>query len=76
MRKEIAITMERSAGVRLRPFTVPTVRPSELARAAGVSHQYVSAVLAGRRPPSRKLLEAARELGVPVDALFGDATTH
>jgi transcriptional regulator with XRE-family HTH domain len=63
--------MERDSGVRLRPFVVPRVRGSDLARKAGVSQAYVSAVLAGRRPPSRKLIDAARELGIPVDELYG-----
>jgi transcriptional regulator with XRE-family HTH domain len=59
--------MEKASAEQLKEFTVPRVRASELARAAGVSHQYVSSVLAGRRPPSRKLLDAARELGLPID---------
>jgi transcriptional regulator with XRE-family HTH domain len=49
------------------------VRPADLAREAKVSHQYVSAVLAGRKPPSQKLLAAAAELGVPVDLIVGEA---
>jgi hypothetical protein len=41
-----------------------------------VSRQYVYSVLAGRRPPSRRLLDAAAELGLPVDLILGtNATT-
>lgn len=57
-------------GIRLRPFLMPAVRPTDLARAAGVSRQYVYDVLNGHRPPSAKLLDAARELGIPVDVLL------
>jgi transcriptional regulator with XRE-family HTH domain len=53
-------------GSLLRPFLVPAVRPSDLARKAGVSRQYVSAVLLGQRPPSERILRAAAELGLPV----------
>jgi transcriptional regulator with XRE-family HTH domain len=52
----------------LRRYLLPEVRPSDLARRAGVSRQYVSAVLLGQRPPSERLLKAASELGVPVVA--------
>jgi transcriptional regulator with XRE-family HTH domain len=51
----------------LREHLVPAVRATDLARAAGVSRQYVYDVLRGHRPPSAKLLAAARELGIPVD---------
>jgi transcriptional regulator with XRE-family HTH domain len=51
----------------LREHLVPTLRPTDLARAAGVSRQYVYDVLQGHRSPSRKLLVAAAELGIPVD---------
>lgn len=50
----------------LRKYLTPTVRASDLAREAGVSRQYVSDVLRGYRAPSRKLLAAAAELGIPV----------
>ena len=50
----------------LREHLRPTVRPIDLARAAGVSRQYVHDVLQGHRPPSEKLLMAAVELGIPV----------
>jgi transcriptional regulator with XRE-family HTH domain len=52
--------------ITLRSFLIPTVRASDLARRAGVSRQYVGAVLRGERPPSDKLLTAAAELGIPV----------
>jgi transcriptional regulator with XRE-family HTH domain len=51
----------------LRTHLTPAVRPGELARAAGVSRQYISDVLRGHRPPSAKLLTAAAELGIPVE---------
>ena len=62
---------DRAAAIRqttetLREHLVPAVRPTDLARAAGVSRQYVYDVLRGHRPPSRKLLDAAAELGIPV----------
>lgn len=66
--------MDRDAGMQLRPWLVPRLRPADLARAAGVSHQYVSAVLAGQKPPSRKLIRAAKELGLPVDVIFASET--
>jgi transcriptional regulator with XRE-family HTH domain len=64
--------MQRDVGPLLRAWLVPRIRPADLARAAGCSHQYVSAVLAGRKPPSARLLEAARTLGLPVDVIAGD----
>lgn len=64
--------MDRSCGLRLGDWIAPRVRAADLARAAGVSHQYVSSVLAGKKPPSSKLLDAARDLGIPVDALLGE----
>lgn len=33
---------------------------------------YVSAVVAGRRPPSPRIIAACARLGLPVDVLFGD----
>lgn len=63
--------MNRADGVRLRAWLLPKVRPIDLAREAGCSHQYVSAVLAGQRPPSERLLDAARNLGIPVDEIYG-----
>ena len=50
----------------LRAYLIPAVRVSELARHAGVSRQYIGLVLRGERPPSEKLLTAAKELGIPV----------
>jgi transcriptional regulator with XRE-family HTH domain len=64
------MTTRTPDGLRLRPFLVPSIRPADLARTAGVSRQYVAAVLAGKRPPSKKLVAAARELGLPVDVLL------
>jgi len=68
----------RTNGTALRPFLIPAVRPSDLARKAGCSRQYVSAVLLGQRPPSERLLKAAAELGLPVHLIFpaGNGPTH
>jgi transcriptional regulator with XRE-family HTH domain len=66
------VAQKRQAGQQLRPWLVPRVRASDLARAAGVSHQYVSQVLNGSKPPSDRLLDAARGLGLPVDVIFRD----
>jgi transcriptional regulator with XRE-family HTH domain len=63
--------MERTAGVRLAAWMAQRLRPVDLARAAGVYPSYVHAVLSGQKPPSQKLLDAARDLGVPVDDLLG-----
>ena len=60
------------SGAALRPWLVPTVRPTDLARKAGVSPQYVYAVLAGKKRPSAKIVQAAGELGLPVDVIFGE----
>jgi transcriptional regulator with XRE-family HTH domain len=64
-----ATVSREAAGATLRTLLIPRVRPSDLARQAGVSRQYVSDVLAGKRPPSAKLLSAAAELGLPIHAL-------
>jgi hypothetical protein len=48
-----------------------TPRPIDIARAGGLSKQYVGAVLAGRRRASPKFIEACRELGLPVDVIWG-----
>ena len=63
--------LERTAGLALRAWMVPRVRPVDLARKAGVRRSYVHEVLSGRKPPSERLLTAARELGIPVDELLG-----
>lgn len=54
----------------MRPWLVPKIRPSDLAREAGVSHQYVSQVLSGHKPASEKIIDAAGELGLPIEDLF------
>ena len=44
---------------------------ADIAREAGCSRSYVSAVAAGRKKPSDRLkLAAARVLNLPVDAIF------
>jgi transcriptional regulator with XRE-family HTH domain len=63
--------MSQTAGLALRAWMVPRVRPVDLARQAGVRRSYVHAVLSGEKPPSERLLRAARELGIPVDELLG-----
>jgi transcriptional regulator with XRE-family HTH domain len=60
------------SGAALRAFLVPAVRPTDLARKAGVSPQYVYAVLNGKKPPSARLIKASGELGLPIDVIFGD----
>jgi transcriptional regulator with XRE-family HTH domain len=62
--------MKKQAGLQLRPWLVPRLRASDLAREAGVSRQYVSSVVNGRKPPSDKLLEAAGRLGLPIDVIY------
>ena len=64
--------MEKQAGLQLRPWLMPRVRAMDLAREAGVSHQYVSAVLLGKKPPSDKLLAAAERLGLPIDVIYAE----
>ena len=61
----------RSTGPRLRAWLEPRVRAADLAREANVSHQYVSAVLSGRKPPSDRLIAAAGRLGIPTDVILG-----
>jgi transcriptional regulator with XRE-family HTH domain len=63
--------MNRTDGTRLRAWIVPKVKAADIAREAGVSHQYVSSILNGKKPPSEKVIDAAKRLGVPVDAIFG-----
>lgn len=63
--------LDKTAGVKLRAWMEPRVRASDLAREGGFRPSYVSAVLAGRKPPSERFLEAARHLGVPVDLILG-----
>lgn len=46
---------------------------TELADAAGVSVSYVSRVVAGETPASRRIRDAAVQLlGLPEELLFGD----
>lgn len=63
--------MTRDDGVRLRAWLEPRLTGAELARAAGCSRQYVWKVLHGQRPPSARLIAAARDVGIPVDLIFG-----
>jgi transcriptional regulator with XRE-family HTH domain len=46
---------------------------ADIARAAGVTRSYVSAIAAGRKKPSAKVKMAAADvLGLPVSAIFPD----
>jgi transcriptional regulator with XRE-family HTH domain len=72
MSREQAVS--RKSGTALRAFLVPAVRPTDLARKAGVSAQYVYAVLDGKRPASARIIKAAEELGLPVDIIFTPET--
>jgi transcriptional regulator with XRE-family HTH domain len=67
---EKSLTTNNTDGTVLLPFLVPAVRPSDLARRASVSRQFVSMVLLGQRPPSERILTAAAELGLPVHLIF------
>lgn len=45
----------------------PSIRPTDLAKAADVTIQYASQLLNGERSPSLKVAQAAeRELGIPM----------
>lgn len=65
----MASVSDESYGDRIRAVLKDRrVSQAELARAAGVGRAYVNAVVAGRSPPSDKILEALREhLGVSAD---------
>jgi transcriptional regulator with XRE-family HTH domain len=62
----------REAGLRLAAFTQPRVRQADIAREAGVPRSYICAIVAGRRPPSIKVLGACERLGLPVDQIVGE----
>lgn len=64
--------LSKADGLRLRAFLIPAVRPSDLARAAGVPRQNVSEILSGRRPPTERIVRAAADLGLPVEFIFPD----
>jgi transcriptional regulator with XRE-family HTH domain len=70
---ESPLTRNQAVGRALRAFLVPAVRPSDLARQAGVSRQYVSDVLLGKRPASERLIAAAAELGLPIHLIVPTA---
>jgi hypothetical protein len=60
------------AGAAMRAYLTPrNPRPVDVARVAGVSRQYVHAVMSGASPPSQKVIEACAELGLPVEDIFG-----
>lgn len=54
----------RSASAEIASYFETRVSQTDLARQAGVSRQYVQAVAARRRSPSKKLVRAAAELGI------------
>jgi transcriptional regulator with XRE-family HTH domain len=57
-------------GQRLRLWVTPKVTQADLARQAGVSRQFVAKVVNGQRRPSPKIVQAAEELGLPIEAIF------
>jgi transcriptional regulator with XRE-family HTH domain len=63
-------------GPLLRTWIEPRVRAADIARAGGFSRTFVSQVLAGDARPSPRFLEACRDLGLPVDTIFGEATVE
>lgn len=66
-------TVNRQQGDRLRAyFESGPPRPSEVARVARVSRQFVDQVLAGKAKASPKLVAAFASLGVPVDEIFAE----
>jgi transcriptional regulator with XRE-family HTH domain len=69
-------TLDPNAGPRLRAWlrAQQPPRPAEIARHAGVSRQFVSNVLAGRAKPTARIVEACEELGLPVEAIFGQVS--
>jgi transcriptional regulator with XRE-family HTH domain len=60
----------QNEGTRLRPFLTPKVTAADVAREAGCSRQFVSAVMHGHSRPTARLLDAAERLGVPVRELY------
>ena len=66
--------VDKTDGTLLRPWLVPQFRPTDLARQAGCTHQYVYAVLNGQKPASARLIDAADALGFPIAEIYGDRT--
>jgi len=57
----------------LASFVRPRITAQEIAVRAGVSQSYLSRILAGETPASRRVRAAAVELlGLPEEVLFGD----
>jgi DNA-binding LacI/PurR family transcriptional regulator len=54
----------------------PRVRPADIARVAGCSRAYVSQVLSGQAKASPRFIDACRELGLPVEAIFEANESH
>lgn len=50
----------------------PALTQAELARKADVSRAYVCDVVRGRRPPSRRIIAALTDAGLPVEELYAD----
>jgi transcriptional regulator with XRE-family HTH domain len=64
--------VDAQAGLRLRAYLdarPPT--PAEIARHAGCSRQWVWEMLAGRVEVTPQVIQACRDLGVPVAIVFG-----
>lgn len=66
--------MTNTEGLLLRALIEPRVRPADIARQAGCSKQYVSDILAGRVPASARVIDACRELGLPVHLIWPEKT--
>jgi transcriptional regulator with XRE-family HTH domain len=65
--------MTKNQSTRLADLILGKPSLADIARAAGVTRSYVSAVAAGRKRPSPKVkLAAAEVLGLPVSAIFPD----
>ena len=71
-RKESAATKHNEGPLLRAIIEQPRVRQIDIARKAGCSRQFVSDVFAGRRKASPRILDACRDLGLPVDVIFRD----
>jgi DNA-binding XRE family transcriptional regulator len=62
---------------RLAELTLGRPNLADIAREAGCSRSFVSAVAAGRKKPSARLkIAAARVLALPVEAIFPEEVTE
>ena len=63
-------------GLALRTMIEPRTRPVDIARQAGVSRQFVHAVLIGKEKASPRIIEACLSLGLPVDLIWPEASKN